>query len=630
MEWGQAEVKPLELLLKDRVSGFELLGGSESKHDMVTRLRADVSLAGMIEEIEAEADRLLGEVEPVLTDELFRVFAETGERKPYESVYFERRKRLSAFALMAWLKPELEVYGDAIRHEVDSICEERTWCLPAHYNEQRGPYDNIDLFAAETGQALTEISILLGDVLGKERQERIARETERRIYEPFLTAGPYHWERLDNNWSAVCAGSIGMAALYAIEDTERLATLLARVHEAMDVFLSGYGQDGACLEGYSYWLYGFGYYVYYMDLIKAATNGELNGFSARKVEEIAMFQQRCFTSEDMVVSFSDSPERSGTYMGLTLRLRREFPQMAVPHESYREAYRTDHCGRWAHALRNVIWASAEAQGKEGANAGNPSSEPAGWPAETRYMADAQWFLSRLAPGEGRSYCFAAKGGHNDEPHNHNDGGQFLLHADGEAYIADLGRGLYTRSYFGTERYTHWCNGSQGHAVPIVNGAYQEAGRDKRAVVTEATAGEAEDVFALELKGMYPSSAGLNSLQRRFRWNKSAAPELTISDKFSLSDAGGEGAAVVERFIALTEPRHAEDGALFLEQKQKLRIGYDPDRWKPVVTKRNDLDHFAVERFWYTLDFHPVQELRDGELELEAVFTFAFLPGGDER
>lgn len=628
MEWGQAEDKPLEVLLKDRARGFELLGGSAGKHEMAKRLKSDVSLAGMIVEIEAEAERLLGEAEPELTDELFRGFAETGERKPYELVYFEQRKRLSAFALMAWLKPELEVYVDALRQTVKAICEEKTWCLPAHYNVQRGPFDNIDLFAAETGQALTEIAVLIGEGLGDELPERIAWETERRIIEPFLTAGPYHWERLDNNWSAVCAGSIGMAALYAIEDTDRLATLLARVHGAMDAFLSGYGQDGACLEGYSYWQYGFGYYVYYMDLLKAATNGKLNGFSARKVEEIAMFQQRCFSSEDMVVSFSDSPERSGVYMGLTMRLRREFPKVALPHESYREVYRADHCGRWAHALRNVIWAGAESQAMRD-YAGSSTAESAGWPTETRYMADAQWFLSRYAPAEGRSYCFAAKGGHNGEPHNHNDGGQFLLHADGEAYLADLGRGLYTRSYFGAERYTYWCNGSQGHSVPIVNGAFQEAGEDKRATVTEASAGESEDVFEIELKGMYPSSAGLNSLQRRFHWSRLDAPALTISDRFSLSDTGEGSPAIVERFVTLTEPRLVEEGALLLEQKLKLRIGYDPERWKPVVTKRNDFDHFAVERFWYTLDFHPVKELCD-DRELEAVFTFAYLPRGDGR
>jgi hypothetical protein len=364
-----------------------------------------------------------------------------------------------------------------------------------------------------------------------------------------------------------------------------------------------------------------------MDLLKAATSGGLNGFAERKVREIAMFQQRCFTSEDMIVSFSDSPERSGVYMGLTMRLRREFQQVALPDASFREPYAADHCGRWAHALRNVMWAAEGGSQAKKAEGGGAAAESVGWPTETRYMADAQWFLSRHVPEEGRSYSFAAKGGHNGEPHNHNDGGQFLLHAEGEAYLADLGRGLYTKSYFGPERYTYWCNGSQGHSVPIVNGAHQEEGEDRKAIVLEASIGETEDLFALELKGMYPAAAGLRSFQRKFRWTKSGAPALTVSDKFSFTQAGALDEAIIERFITMTEPRQSEDGALLLEQKRKLRIHYDSGNWRAVATRRSDFDHFGRERFWYTLDFHPVAGSLSGEIE--AVFTFTFLPGEDE-
>ena len=53
-----------------------------------------------------------------------------------------------------------------------AICDEYTWALPAHMNGNQGIYVNyqsdrytIDLFAAETGQALAEIIRLLGDKL---------------------------------------------------------------------------------------------------------------------------------------------------------------------------------------------------------------------------------------------------------------------------------------------------------------------------------------------------------------------------------------------------------------------------------------------------------------------------------
>ncbi|MHA6480572.1 heparinase II/III family protein [Paenibacillus sp. strain BS8-2] len=630
MEWGQKESRSLFELLSDRVRGFELIGGPEKKQEMVQRLRGDQSLAAMLDEIEAEAERLLAEAEPILTDQLFRLFGETGERLPYEHVYFAKRKRLNAFALMTWLKPETGtgIYADGLRQIVRSICDEWTWVLPAHFDEERGPWGYIDLFAAETGQALTEVAVLLGDVLGEDIVARIAEEVEQRIFEPFMSKGPYRWEKLANNWSSVCAGSIGMAAIYVVEDTERLATLLERVHAAMDAFLSGYGQDGACLEGYSYWQYGFGYYIYYMDLLKAATSGRLDGFAERKVEAIAMFQQRCFTSEDMVVSFSDSPERSGVYMGMTNRLRREFPSVASPDILLRVPYATDHCGRWAHAFRNVIWATDSTGAAANEMAGSGAVK-VGWPAETRLMEDAQWFISRIVPGKGDSYCFAAKGGHNGEPHNHNDGGQFLLHANGEAYLADLGSGMYTKSYFGPERYSYWCNGSQGHSVPIVNGAYQAEGKDRKATIIDAMISEAEDHFAVELKRMYPESAGLQSFERKFRWCKLGSPALTISDRFSVDDHLAEASlSIVERFITRKEPRMLEEGFLVLEQNYLLMIRYDSDCWRPVVEQRKDFDHFGQERHWYTLDFLPTEAWRSHIIEAE--FTFTFLPEEDAR
>ncbi|MCR2803419.1 heparinase II/III-family protein [Paenibacillus soyae] len=623
--------------MPDRVRGFGLLLGELGADDWAARLLGDASLSGLIGEIEAEAERLLDEPEPELTDDLFRLFAETGDRLAYENVYFAKRKRLNAFAIMAWLKPEKTSYREALRLTALSICDEYTWCLPAHYGEKRGPYGNIDLFAAETGFTLSEMSALLGDKLDAELRERIAFETERRLFAPFLEQGPYPWEKLENNWSSVCAGSVGAAALYAIEDTERLARVLERTQAAMDCFLAGYGDDGACVEGYSYWQYGFGYYVYYADLLKRATGGAIDGFAIPKVKEIALFQQRCFSCGDTVINFSDSPQRCGIFMGLTMRLRDEYPEVAVPHASLREPYAADHCGRWAPAIRNLIWASAEraavakGAGETGAAEASDKIEEADaageWPTEAHYMADAGWFMSRYAAEDGSVYGFAAKGGHNGESHNHNDCGHFLLHADGEVYLADIGRGLYTKEYFGPDRYSFWCNGSQGHSLPIVGGALQAEGAERKAIVTEASVSDREDRFALELSGAYPEAAGLLGLERSFAWRKEGTPALTLVDSFAFAvneaePVGGSGEQIIERFITFMEPKLVKEGILSLTGSRRVHIEYDAAAWRPVVTSRSDLDHFAEERYWYTLDFHQL----DGGVEggrATARFAFVF-------
>ena len=64
---------------------------------------------------------------------------------------------------------------------------------------------------------------------------------------------------------------------------------------------------------------------------------------------------------------------------------------------------------------------------------------------------------------------------------------------------DLGSGLYTRQYFSPERYGDaiLCCGSQGHSLPIVGGARQQAGAEFRAtgVRLERAPGDAEIVFS---------------------------------------------------------------------------------------------------------------------------------------
>jgi Heparinase II/III-like protein. len=623
---------------KERARGIALLLPEEARNGIAERLRQAPSHASLLAEIEAEANRLLNEPEAPLTEELFSQYAKTGERLSYERVYFGKRKRLSAFAIMALLFPEQEPYRSALNGIVQSICEETTWCLPAHYNGAHGPKGNLDLFASETGFALAELLALdeyaEGALLDPSLKPVIVREIEERLFQPFLGGGPFFWESIRNNWAAVCAGSIGAAALYLMDDAERLGALMKRVLPAMDRFLESYGDDGACVEGYLYWQYGFGYYVYFMSLLKRATGGAIDGFASPKVKQIALFQQRSFSIGDMVVNFSDAMQRSGVFMGLTHRLREEYPEMALPPSSLRAPYASDHCGRWAPAIRNLLWVPASSTAPE-----TEASLHAEWPEETHYMKDAQWLVSRAALPSGSAVCFAAKGGHNAEPHNHNDCGHFMLHADGEALLADLGSGEYTKAYFGPDRYTFWCNGSHGHSVPEVNGIGQADGHSFRAQVKDASLDERETRFVLELAAAYPAEARLSGLERSFAWRKGGedGPALTLRDRFRLeAPSGGAGGQagdsepvrLRERFIAMPEPMADGEGRFVIRGNGRLQVAvlFDPARWRGETARRSDIDHFGRERWWHTLDFHYIGPGSDvtssghaGTAEAEFVF-----------
>ncbi|MFD1176606.1 hypothetical protein ACFQ3W_09870 [Paenibacillus puldeungensis] len=202
----------------------------------------------------------------------------------------------------------------------------------------------------------------------------------------------------------------------------------------------------------------------------------------------------------------------------------------------------------AHAFRNLLWRDRI----------NFIETKEDWGPTSFYLPDAKWMVSRHLSPEG-VYGFCAKGGHNGEPHNHNDIGQFMLAFNGETFVTDLGSGEYNADYFGTGRYRFDCNGSQGHSVPIVDGNFQAEGERHAAVVLEAVPGESLDVLRLDLTAAY-DCPGLKTLTRSLIWNKTDLPILELRDEYQFSFLPQR---LVERIVTKLEPSTAMQGELIL-------------------------------------------------------------------
>jgi len=558
----------------------------ESAAEFWARAATAPEFAELAAEVRGEGERLSAEPLPELTEELFSIFERTGSRLEYERAYFERRRRLNAFALLSLLEPAEERFYGKLLETVRAILEERTWCLPAHVKGTDAA-KTIDLFSSETGFTLSEIACLLGNRLPPELTEAIDRAVSERLIEPLLRHGPHHWETAKHNWAAVCAGSIGSAALLRMTDSATLEAVLARALPALDCYLEGFGEDGACLEGLGYWNYGFGYYVCFADLLSKRTGGRIDLFAKPKVRSIALFQQAAYLCGDRVASFSDSLQAIPFRAGLTHYLARLYPEVEAPDARYGAGLGEDHCHRWAPVLRDWVW-------RDSGMAASGSLRPA-----SRYFPDAQWLLSRYETEAGRCFGFAAKGGHNDEPHNHNDVGQFIWMVDGTAYAADLGSGEYTAAYFGAGRYDYDCNGTQGHSVPIVGGRGQEAGRERAAVVLEAIAGEQEDVLRLDLRQAYRVT-GLASLVRELRWRKADECRLTLTDVVSFE---GEPLGFAERVVTFVPPDLAAEGTVRLtDGGLTALIRYDSGLLEASAERRVYSDHFGKPREWHAIEW----------------------------
>ena len=82
-----------------------------------------------------------------------------------------------------------------------------------------------------------------------------------------------------------------------------------------------------------------------------------------------------------------------------------------------------------------------------------------------WLPDLQVMVARDEEGSTKGFYVAAKGGHNDESHNHNDIGNYVVYYDGQPLLIDVGRGTYTRKTFSDRRYEIWYNCSDYHNTP---------------------------------------------------------------------------------------------------------------------------------------------------------------------
>lgn len=497
---------------------------------------------------------------------------------------------------------ETSDYIETLQNLIWEICNEYSWCIPASLSldlaklgvNHRPPSQRVDLFAAETADALAETVTMLKTQLDPAVHERVRAEIEQRVFQP-LSDNPVHfwWESAQSNWASVCAGSVGMAALLLIEDRERLAGIIDRLVRALECFLESYGDDGGCAEGVGYWLYGFGYYVYFAQMLYDYTGGALDLFNSEKIRRIAQFPAGVSLSNGNFVNYSDGVLHYVLPSGLISKLHERF-KGTVPEMSGVPSFQGDHCYRWATMWRSLQWTDS-------ALFGRPT------PEGTAYYPDLAWVVDRHYAGK-TILAFSAKGGHNAEPHNHNDLGHFILHVGGESLLADLGAGLYTRQYFGPERYTILNNSSLGHSVPVINQQPQQAGEKYKAKVIRYEHVDTELFFDLDLTAAYDTQAtGLAGFRRSFHWKFVAGEQearLDLQDDFQFTT---RPESLIENFISLRKPElEAAKGIVTWEaERGQVQMLYSAEQFEPFIEELPVRDHEGILLQVYRLSLRTI-------------------------
>jgi hypothetical protein len=136
-----------------------------------------------------------------------------------------------------------------------------------------------------------------------------------------------------------------------------------------------------------------------------------------------------------------------------------------------------------------------------------------------WLPDIQVMAVRSTIQSSNGLYLAAKGGHNDESHNHNDVGNFIIYLNGRPAIIDVGVETYRRQTFSNERYTIWTMQSAYHNLPLINGQMQKNGRQYAAGNVTYVPGKNKTIFSMNLEKTYPEEAGINSYKRTINFNK---------------------------------------------------------------------------------------------------------------
>jgi len=149
-----------------------------------------------------------------------------------------------------------------------------------------------------------------------------------------------------------------------------------------------------------------------------------------------------------------------------------------------------------------------------------------------WLDQIQVMAARDHAGSSAGFYVAAKGGHNDESHNHNDVGHFIVYVDGRPVIIDVGVETYTRKTFSPQRYEIWTMQSAYHSLPTIDGVMQAAGKAFAARETTYTANDAAAQLSLDIAGAYPAEAHLASWRRTVTLERGVG--VTVRDAYALT------------------------------------------------------------------------------------------------
>ncbi|MCF7689700.1 MAG: heparinase II/III-family protein [Cephaloticoccus sp.] len=526
----------------------------------------------------AEGEKMLVQPWAALPASLWLGYVRTGDRAEFQAACFGRRQQLIRLVFAECLEGQGR-FTEAVADGLWLICEETSWCLPAHLRMQTRGYglpdhlqSTVDLFAAETAALLAWIDWLLRtqlDAVHPLLRERLRFEVDRRVITPCLERDDFWWMGWHrgtdpiNNWNPWCNSNWLTCVLLLESDHDRRTAAVHKILRSLEAFVDFYPADGGCDEGPTYWGRAGASLFDCLELLHSATAGKIDLYAEPLVQEMARYVMRAHIGEKWLLNFADAGARGAVEGLLVWRFgqRIKDPTLAA-------------FGAWQHQHNPAAWVGLiTSPGRLIANlqvVAEVETAPAAAPLlRDVWLPDLQVFVARDAGGTTNGFYLAAKGGHNNESHNHNDVGSFVVYLDGEPLLIDLGVETYSARTFNAERYQIWTMQSQWHNLPTVNGTMQENGPQFSARVLAHQADEATASLTLDISAAYPADAAITRWTRSLRLTRGR--HIVLTDDYELYEAR---TPTVYNFICHQRPEVLPNGVVLLCTAHGGRLEFD--------------------------------------------------------
>ncbi len=533
---------------------------------------------------------------PVVKATDFLEIIRSGDRR--QGVYGAPRAALMSL-VMGELVEGKGRFIDQIINGVWYYSEQTWWGWSAHLPAPKGLPDidkpSIDLGVGEIANILSWTWYLFHkefDEVHPLIAKRLKDEIMNKAIIPYYEREDFWWMGFDgsrtvNNWNPWTNHNMLTAILIMEDDQEQKIKGVQKVIRSLDVFLNQYPGDGGCDEGPSYWSRAGASLYQNLDLLKLATHGKFNGYDHQLVKNMGNYIYKAYIEYPYFINFADADATTGSR-----------PQIIYSYGKDIQDSMMEKFGAFLAKKQN--WGTKVPGGKIDEQLfqlllldeiENTAAEDAllsdFWLPETE-VAGARDF-----EGSSKGFFFAAKGGNNNESHNHNDLGTCVLYFDGKPCLIDLGRENYVAKTFSSRRYEIWTMQSQYHNLPKINGIDQMQGPQYEATNTTFSADGKKAVFSTDISGAYTKEAGVEKWLRSYRLDRGR--KFTISDNYELSEVGN--APTTLNFVTSCKVTEIAQGVLNLEGDGFiLELKYNLKSVSPVFEFKEVTDT-SLKRYW---------------------------------